>query len=101
MERRYPVVEFEAELTPDGSIAVPARLRQHILPDAQVTVRITAGIVPGSMRKRGITEEIVERVSELQLEERDHVLEFFGTEGALASDAAFRRRAGRSAGRRH
>lgn len=95
MERPYPAVEFESEITAEGMIIIPPAIAVLLPAGRQVTVRITGGIVSRSLRERGITEAIIEQVSELQLEDREHVVEFFRAEQALATDTMFKRRASR------
>ena len=91
MEQVYPVLEFETKVANDGTIVVPAplagALRSH-----KVVVRIVAGSVAGSLRKRGVTEEEIERIALLQLEQRENVVSFLEVEGALACSASCVRR---------
>jgi len=94
MEHPYPAVEFDAIVTPDGTIAVPSALLKNLPPGVPVTVRITEGTVSDSLRARGVTEDLVEGVAELQLERREHVVAFMEAEGALAADKRFVRRTG-------
>ena len=91
MERPYPVVEFEAVVTPEGTITLPPQIAKAFTDGRAVTVRITDGVVSKSLRLRGITEEIIEHVSELQLEQRENVLTFFGAEGSIAGKSSFRK----------
>lgn len=84
MEQTYPVIEFEAEVTEHGTIQVPGPLSRGLAPGARVTVRLTRGVV-GALRKRGVSEEEIERIAALQLEPRENVLRFLGAEGALAA----------------
>jgi hypothetical protein len=94
MEHPYPAVEFEAVVTPDGMIAVPAAMLKNLPSGVPVTVRITEGTVSNSLRAWGVTEELVEGVAELQLERREHVVAFLEAEGTLAADKKFATRAG-------
>ena len=94
MEHPYPAVEFEAIVTPEGMIAVPHALLKNVTSGVPVTVRITEGTISNSLRARGVTEDLVEQVAELQLERREHVVAFMEAEGALAADKRFARRAG-------
>jgi hypothetical protein len=94
MEHPYPALEFEAIVTPDGMIAVPSAMLSKLASGVPVTVRITEGTVSNSLRARGVTEELVEEVAELQLERREHVVAFLEAEGILAADKKFVRRAG-------
>ena len=73
-------------------IAVPAAVAKAFVHGKRLTVRVTDGIVSGSLRNRGITEEIIEQVCDLQLEQRENVIGFFEAERMLATDAMFKRR---------
>ena len=94
MEHTYPAVEFEAIVTPDGMIAVPSTMLKNLPSGVPLTVRITEGTVSDSLRARGVTEDLVERVAELQLERWEHVVAFLEAEGALAAVKRFVRRTG-------
>jgi len=100
MERMYPSVEFEAAIAEDGTIRVPNPLMKRLADTTIVTVRLTKGTTPGNLRRRGVTEEEVEQIAEAQLEEREAVLHFLGSEGALHGDRAFGRRAAALLGKR-
>lgn len=77
----------------DGAIAVPPGVREALgLPDGtHVVVRLSPAGETAALRRRGITEEEVERISLLQGEPRSRVVRFL-----LAEGAAVRRRAGRA-----
>ena len=92
MEHAYPVVEFEAEVTEGGTLAIPGALARAIKPGTTVTVRLTRGAVAGALRRRGVTEDEIERIAARQLEPRENVVRFLEAEGALGSSARFRRR---------
>jgi len=91
MEQTYPVVEFETTLGDDGTIVVPSAMAEA-LRSRDVVVRVVAGRLGGSLRKRGVTEDEVERIALLQMEQRENVLSFLSAEGALAASAPFSRR---------
>jgi hypothetical protein len=92
MENAYPVIEFEAEVTEHGTLAVPRSVARTLAPGTTVTVRLTHGTVASALRRRGVTEDEVERIASRQLEPRENVLRFLETEGALSSGARFGRR---------
>lgn len=91
MENAYPVVEFEAEVTEHGTLAVPAAIAAGLRPGATVTVRLTRGRVSAELRSRGVTEDEVERIATIQLEPRENAMRFLHAEGALSSLRRFRR----------
>jgi hypothetical protein len=95
MERSYPSIEFEAEVLPDGTIKVPVPLRKLLAGVKEVTIRLTAGIVSNKLRRRKVTEEEIERIAGLQLEQREQVIRFLESEGTLAGSKSFAKRAAR------
>ena len=72
-------------------IAIPGHVLRAFAPGSTVTVRLTPGAVGGGLRRRGVTEDEIERISARQLEPRENVVRFLGTEGSLGSSARFRR----------
>lgn len=92
-EKPYPVVEFEAVIEHDGLIRLPRTLSSTLTAGAHVTVRLSEGVVSRSLRKRNVTEEEIEQIALVQLETRDDVVRCLKSEGALASNRAFRQRA--------
>jgi hypothetical protein len=100
MEHPYPSMEFEVEVGKDGALLLPRSLAGRFRPGAKITLRVTDGTVSASLRKRGVTEEEVERIATLQLEKREQAILFLSGQGVLASSEAFSRRASRLLGRR-
>jgi hypothetical protein len=93
LEIPYPSFEFETQVQKGGTLVLP-RSALAVLPEGTyLTVRITTGRVPGSLRARHITEEDVEHIAAIQLERREAVLRFLKAEGALAGTSASVRRA--------
>ena len=93
MEHPYPSVQFEAEFTAEGTIKIPAALARTLKPGDKVTVRLTNGIVSKALRDRRVTEDEIEHISALQLEQRDHVIQFLSEEGIMAANTSFVKRA--------
>ncbi len=93
MERPYPSVEFEAILEEDGTITIPSSIAKRMKRGERLTIRMTKGVVSKALRRRNITEEEIERISTLQLEQRENVIRFFESEGALAGERLFLQRA--------
>lgn len=99
MERPYPSIEFETTLGADGILKIPAKIAQKLIVGSVVTIRLTEGSVSRSLRRRGVNEDEIEQIAELQLESRDHVVRFLEAEGALAQDRKIAERAARLFGR--
>ena len=93
MERSYPSIEFEAEVLPDGTIKIPTPLLKSLTGVKEVTIRLTEGVVSKKLRRRSVTEEEIARIAGMQLEQREHVVRFLESEGALAGSQAFSKRA--------
>ena len=93
MERSYPSIEFEAKVLPGGSIKIPAPLLQSMTGVKVVTIRLTKGVVSKKLRRRNVTEEEIERIAGMQLEQREQVVRFLESEGALAGSKPFGKRA--------
>ena len=95
-------VEFESVIDRDGNIRVPEHLRRVMdeTPHAKMHVRLTAHLMNSTLRKKGVSEEEIERIGNLQLESRDQVVKFLLSEGALAGNRRIRARM-RNKGSRH
>lgn len=101
MERRYSFAEFDATVGEGGAIRIPGPLARRFRRGTRVTLRLVDGTVSRILRARGVTEEEVEGIALLQLEERASVIAFLQSEGALGGDGSFARRAsGARGGRR-
>ena len=95
MEKAKHSLEFEAEVDGEGKVqfsrAVAGEL--HLQRGARVTVRIIGGILSKELIARNVSNEEVERIGRIQFEDREHVVKFLRSEGALSNDRAFRKRA--------
>ncbi|MBI3189173.1 MAG: hypothetical protein HYZ33_00850 [Ignavibacteriales bacterium] len=89
----YPVTEFESVVEPDGSIKLPQGLKKNFSVGSHVIVRLTEDILDSSLRARGISEEEIEQIARLQMEQRADVVRFIKAEGMLRHDRGFVRRA--------
>lgn len=80
----FTSVEFEALLGDDGEIVVPPPLRElHGLgKGSALRVRLTERSLSDRLRERGVSDEEIRRISDLQLESRDRVIAFLLSEGA-------------------
>ncbi len=89
----YPVTEFETVIEQDGKIQLPIALNEKFKTGSHVTVRLTLGGISSPLKKRGVTENEVEQIARVQLEEREDVLRFLNAEGALRNNKGFCSRA--------
>lgn len=88
-------VEFEGVIDEDGRITVPAEVLENVGSSGRkITVRLTAASLTHALKERGVTEDEIERIGNLQLEPREQVVKFLLTEGAFADYPAMRKRAG-------
>ncbi|MEX0602993.1 MAG: hypothetical protein WD295_06605 [Bacteroidota bacterium] len=86
--------EFEAKIQDDGSVVIPASQVRGAgwKPGSGVTVRLTDASLSAELRRRGVTEEELERIAAIQREDPKDILRMLMTEGALARNARFCRR---------
>ena len=56
---------------------------------AKVTVRIFGGVLSEALTARQVSDEEIERIGNLQFEDREHVVRFLLSEGRLSKDRAF------------
>lgn len=79
--------EFEGQVTPDGSVAIPRTILEHLgLSDyARVSVRLTRRNTAALLKRMEVTEEELERIASFQLESADQIVRFLLAEGALKS----------------
>ena len=100
MERPYPAIEFECDILPGKTILLPPQVARAFADGKRVTVRLTDGVVSTALRNRGVTEALIEEVSEMQLEPRENVIKFLEAERVLAGAKTFRQRSARLIGRK-
>ncbi len=90
MEKAKHSVQFEGVVDAQGRVtfskAVPAL---QLKPGAKVTVHIFGGVLSKRLTALGVTEEEVERIGAVQLEDRDHVMSFLSSQGALKRSKRF------------
>ena len=55
-------------------------------------MRIVGGVLSSELTARDVSDEEIERIGNLQLEDRDQVVKFLLSEGTLAKDRAFKER---------
>lgn len=90
-------VEIELVAGEGGDVVIPGRAlaKLRATKGSRLTVRVSREALSSRLRRRGVTEEEIERISRLQLESRGHVLKMLMTEGALGHDKGIRKRARR------
>ena len=93
MEHPYPSIEFEAEIGPAGTIKIPVHVTKKLKKVNRVTIRLTEGVVSKTLQRRCVTEDEIEQIAELQLERRENIIRFLESEGVLADNRLFLRRA--------
>jgi DNA-binding transcriptional regulator/RsmH inhibitor MraZ len=84
--------EFEAVIDKKGRITVPHVVMKRLAGSKKVHVRLSQTTVNEALTKKSVTEEEIERVAAVQLEDRDQVVRFLLTEGSLRNSAGFRQR---------
>ncbi len=92
MEYKKSSNEFEAQIDGDGKIAVPSALLKRFA-GKKLHVRLSKEEVAAELQEKNVTEEEIERISNVQLESREQVVKSLLSEGVLKNDKAFMRRA--------
>ena len=87
--KRESAFGFDARLKDDATIAVPPEVVKALGRDAATIlhVQLTPASVWDELRERGITEDEVQAIAQLQMETREQVIGFLLAEGALAGPA--------------
>lgn len=90
MEKAKHSVRFEAEVDAAGRVSFAKAVPDlQLKPGAKVTVNIFGGVVSGTLNALGVTEEEIERIGDVQLEDREHVMSFLAAQGALRGKKRF------------
>jgi hypothetical protein len=100
MEKAKHSIEFEAEIDRKGRVEFSRTVANELClkEGSKVTVRIVGGVLSKELTARDVSDEEVERIGTIQFEDREHVIRFLRSEGALMSNGRFRKRAkGRTA----
>lgn len=85
-------MECEVKVGHGGVITLPPTIAAQFQEGKRITIRVTDGTVSSKLRKRGITEEEIERIASLQWEQRENVVGFLETEGIFPRSSPFARR---------
>lgn len=94
MEKAKHSIEFEAEIDRKGRVEFSRTVAHelHLKEGSKVTVRIIGGVLSKELTARDVSDEEVERIGTIQFEDREHVIRFLRSEGALISNERFRKR---------
>lgn len=94
MEKAKHSAEFEAEIDPEGRVQFSRAVAHelHLKEGSKVTVRIFGGVLSKELTARDVSDDEVERIGTIQFEDREHVVRFLRSEGALMSNKRFRKR---------
>jgi hypothetical protein len=90
-------LDFETVIDAGGRIEVPEGIlsRPGTQAGSRVRVRLVPAGIADALERRNVTDEEVDRIAAVQLEERGQVIAFLLAEGALSPGAAAARRKGR------
>ncbi len=94
MEKAKHSIEFEAEINREGRVQFSRTVAHelHLKEGSKVTVRIIGGVLSRELTARDVSDEEVEHIGTIQFEDREHVVRFLRSEGALMSNGRFRMR---------
>lgn len=98
MEKAKHSVEFKTEIDREGKVQFSRAVAHelYLKEGSSVTVRIIGGVLSKKLTARDVSDEEVERIGTIQFEDREHVVRFLRSEGALVRNTRFRKRAKRS-----
>ena len=94
MEKAKHSVTFEAEVNGEGMIQLSRSVADElgVKGGAKVTVRIVGGVLSRELTARNVSDEEIEQIGTVQLEDRDQVVKFLSCEGVLTRDLSFKKR---------
>ena len=94
MEKAKHSIAFEAEIDGDGRVkfSQPVAEELRLKTGAKVTVRIAGGVLSEQLTARDVSNEEIERIGNVQLEDRDQVVKFLLSEGSLSRSNSFKAR---------
>lgn len=100
MDHSKHSLEFEARIDPNGVLVVPKEVleRLTVKEGSKVTVRVTSDKISDALKKRTVTEDEIDRISQLQMEPRENVVKFLTAEGVLAKNRGFMSRTKKALG---
>lgn len=94
MEKARHSIEFEAEIDGEGRVHFSRAIGNELklAGGAKVTVRIVGGVLSKELTAREVSDEEIERIGNLQFEDREHVVRFLLSEGTQTKNRAFCKR---------
>ena len=94
MEKAKHSIAFEAEINGDGRVqfSEPVADELRLKAGAKVTVSIAGGVLSKELTARDVSNEEIERIGNIQLEDREQVVKFLLSEGSLSHSSVFRKR---------
>ena len=93
MEKPRPAVRFQAEVNAAGKVNFSRAVSDlGVKPGTKVTVTIAGGVLSKQLEAIGVREEEVERIAEMQLEDREHVVSFLSSQGMLKKNTTLLQR---------
>ena len=84
MEKAKHKVQFQAEVNTEGKVQFSKHVDElRLKPGSKVTVNIFGGVMSKKLSSIGVTEMEIETIGNVQLEDREHVMQFLSSEGTL------------------
>jgi hypothetical protein len=93
MEKAKHSIRFEAEVDARGNVTFSKQVAAlQLKPGTKVSVNIFGGVVSEHLAKRGVSEAEIEQIGNRQFEDREHVMSFLSSQGALSGNKRFTER---------
>ncbi len=90
MEKPKHSVQFEASVDAEGRVSFSKAVGDlQLPPGSKVTVNIFGGVLSDVLTKLKVTESEIERIGAVQFEDREHVMSFLSSQGALKGHKRF------------
>lgn len=94
MEKAKHNVRFEAQIDESGLLKFEKSVHAlKLKPGSKVTVSIVGGVLSKKLTKLGVTEDEIELIGNVQLEDRENIVRFLSSQGAMQNNMVFVRRA--------
>ncbi|HAP34847.1 MAG TPA: hypothetical protein DCQ28_02480 [Bacteroidetes bacterium] len=90
MEKAKHSIQFEAEVDRNGKVTFSKPVFElQMKPGEKVTVNIFGGVLSKQLTKLNVTETEIEQIGKTQLEDRQHVMTFLASQGAMNKNKDF------------
>ena len=93
MSEHKTAVEFDTTIDEHGAIHLPEILQSALNKGTKVSVRVISNTISKELKSKKVSENEIERIMKLQIEDREHVVKFLLSEGAFAGNKSFLKRA--------